>query len=136
MPRLSARFVRVSMIYLLAGFTLGALMLAQDGISYYPAITAVLPVHIEFLLVGWLVQLAMGVAFWIFPRFGLGLPHSRGNETLIWTSFLLLNAGILTVALELWIPVALLIGRVLEAGAVIIYAASLWRRVKPHGGPA
>ncbi len=119
------------MIYLLAGFTLGALMLAQDGISYAPAVMAVLPVHMEFLLVGWLVQLAMGVAFWIFPRFGL--PHSRGNETLIWASCLLLNAGILVVALELWIPAVFLIGRILETGAVIIYAAGLWRRVKPHG---
>jgi hypothetical protein len=90
----------------------------------------------EFLLVGWLVQLAMGVAFWIFPRFGLGLPHSRGNEKLIWASFLLLNAGVSIVALELWFPIAILIGRVLEVGAVILYATGLWRRVKRHGAPA
>lgn len=133
MPRLSVWFVRASMIYLLVGFTLGALMLAQDGISYYPAIMTVLPIHMEFLLVGWLVQLAMGVAFWIFPRFGLVPPHSRGNEKVIWASFLLLNAGILIVALELWINVAFLIGRVLEVGAVIIYAVGTWRRVKAHG---
>jgi len=133
MPRLSVWFVRASLIYLLAGFTLGALMLAQDGISYYPAIIAVLPVHMEFLLVGWLVQLALGVAFWIFPRFGLGLPHSRGNEKLIWASFVLLNAGVLIVALELWIAAALLIGRVLEVLAVLVYVLGSWRRVKPHG---
>jgi len=133
MPRLSVWFVRASLIYLLAGFTLGALMLAQDGISYYPAIVAVLPVHMEFLLVGWLVQLALGVAFWIFPRFGLGLPHSRGNEKLIWVSFVLLNAGVLIVALELWIAAALLIGRTLEVLAVLVYVLGSWRRVKPHG---
>ncbi len=133
MPRLSVWFVRTSMLYLLVGFTLGALMLSQDGISYYPAIMLALPIHMEFLLVGWLVQLAMGVAFWIFPRFGLGNPHARGNEKLIWASFLMLNAGVLIVALELWIAPALLIGRVLEVGAVVIYAAGLWRRVKPHG---
>ena len=133
MPRLSVWFVRASLIYLLAGFTLGALMLAQDGVSYYPAIVAVLPVHMEFLLVGWLVQLALGVAFWIFPRFGLGLPHSRGNEKLIWASFVLLNAGVLIVALELWIAAALLIGRTLEVLAVLVYVLGSWRRVKPHG---
>ena len=133
MPRLSVWFVRASLIYLLAGFTLGALMLAQDGISYYPAIIAVLPIHMEFLLVGWLVQLALGVAFWIFPRFELGLPHSRGNEKLIWVSFVLLNAGVLIVALELWIAAALLIGRVLEVLAVLVYVLGSWRRVKPHG---
>lgn len=26
------------------------------------------PVHVELLLVGWLVQLALGVAYWILPR--------------------------------------------------------------------
>jgi len=133
MPRLSVWFVRASLIYLLAGFTLGALMLAQDGVSYYPAIVAVLPVHMEFLLVGWLVQLALGVAFWIFPRFGLGLPHSRGNEKLIWVSFVLLNAGVLIVALELWIAAALLVGRICEVLAVLVYVLGSWRRIKPHG---
>ncbi len=133
MPRLAVWFVRASLIYLLAGFTLGALMLAQDGISYDPGILAVLPVHIEFLLVGWLAQLAMGVAFWIFPRFGLGLPNSRGAEGLMWTSFWLLNAGIGIVVLALWFPTALFVGRLAEAGAVIVYVAGSWRRIKPHG---
>lgn len=135
MPRLSAWFVRASLIYLSLGFTLGALMLAQDGISYLPGIITVLPIHMEFLLVGWLVQLALGVALWIFPRFGLGLPRSRGNENLIWASFLLLNIGLWTVALIPWLPGAFLIGRILEAGAVILYVIGLWRRVKPHGAP-
>jgi hypothetical protein len=135
MPRLTVWFVRTSLVYLLAGFTLGALMLAQEGISYFPLIFKALPVHIEFLLIGWLFQLAMGVAFWIFPRFGLSSPRSRGNPTLILASFLLLNTGILTVALELWFSVALLIGRVLEIAAVVLYSIGLWQRVKPHGAP-
>ncbi len=134
MPRLTVWFVRTSLLYLLAGFTLGALMLAQDGISYDPGILRLLPVHIEFLLAGWLVQLAMGVAFWIFPRFGLGLPRSRGNEALIWSAFWLLNGGIWVVVLSLWIPAALLAGRLAEAAGVIVYAAGTWRRIKPHGG--
>lgn len=136
MPRLAAWFVRTSMVYLLAGFTLGAWMLAQEGVPFGPPIVVVLPIHMEFLLVGWLVQLAMGVAFWIFPRFGLGLPRSRGNEALIWSSFWMLNAGLLLFAFELWFPVLLMIGRIAEVAAVIVYAFGTWRRVKPHGAPA
>ena len=136
MPRLSVWFIRASLIYLLAGFALGALMLAQDGVSYFPLIMAALPIHMEFLLVGWLVQLAMGVAFWIFPRFGLGLPRSRGNERLIWISFVLVNLGILGAALGPWLSIALLPGRALEVSGVIIYVIGSWRRVKPHGAPA
>ncbi len=133
MPRIATWFIRASMVYLLAGFTLGALMLAQEGISYDPAIGSVLPMHMEFLLVGWLVQLAMGVAFWIFPRFGWSLPHSRGSEALIWASFCLLNAGICLAASSIWIPASLLAGRLAEGMAVIVYAAASWQRIKPHG---
>jgi hypothetical protein len=136
MPRLTVWFIRASMLYLLAGFTLGALMLAQDGISYDPGIFAALPVHMEFLLVGWLVQLAMGVAFWIFPRFGWGRPRSRGNERLIWVSFWSLNAGLCLFILEPWLPVMLLVARLAEVAAVIVYAFGTWRRIKPHGAPA
>jgi len=131
MPRLSLWFVRTSLIYLLLGFTFGALMLAEKGISFFPPVWNLLPIHIEFLLLGWLVQLAMGVAFWIMPRFGVGLP--RGNETLIWAAFMCVNAGILLVTLQLWFPLALLAGRVLEVVSVVIYAFRMWGRVKPWG---
>lgn len=131
MPRLSVWFVRLSLIYFLLGFTFGALLLAQKGISYFPPIWSLFPIHMEFLLIGWFAQLAMGVAFWILPRFSKGPP--RGNVTLVWMSFVLVNLGILSSVLSLWVPAALLIGRAAEAGAGILFAIGLWRRVKPHG---
>ncbi len=131
MPRLTVWFVRASLIYLLAGFTFGALMLAQDGISYYPAIMIVLPIHMEFLLVGWLIQLAMGVAFWIFPRYISGPP--RGDVRLVWAAFILLNAGILLAAFQIWFVPALLVGQIAEVMAILLFITGLWRRVKPHG---
>jgi hypothetical protein len=129
MPRQTVWFIRASLIYLLAGFTIGALILAQKGRPYDAAVWLLLPVHIEFLLVGWLLQLVLGMAFWIFPRFGAGTP--RGPEHWIWVSFVLLNLGILLVVLQLWLPMALLPGRVTEAAGVAIYIAASWRRVKP-----
>lgn len=131
MPRLSVWFVRLSLVYFLLGFTFGALILAQKGMSYYPLVWTLFPIHMEFLLIGWFAQLAMGVAFWILPRFSKGPP--RGNETLVWISFVLINLGILSSVLSLWLPVALLIGRAAEAVAGILFAVGLWRRVKPHG---
>jgi hypothetical protein len=77
------------------------------------------------------VQLAMGVGFWIFPRFSSGLP--RGSEKLIWVSLILVNTGILLVALQYWLPITLLMGRILEISGAIVYVMGLWRRVKPHG---
>lgn len=85
----------------------------------------------EFLLVGWFAQLAMGVAFWIVPRFSSGPP--RGNERIIWLSFVLVNAGLLIGSMQPWISPSALPGRVLEIGAGIMFAIGLWRRIKPHG---
>lgn len=130
MPRLSVWFVRASLIYLAVGFFFGALILAQKGIPYYIPVWNLFPLHMEFLLVGWLGQLAMGIAFWIVPRFSSGSP--RGPVDLVWLSFILLNAGILIIALQSWFPGTVLIGRIAETCAAILFIAGSWRRVKPQ----
>jgi hypothetical protein len=131
MPRLSVWFVRASLIFFLLGFTFGALILAQKGFSYYPPVWNLFPVHMEFLLIGWFAQLAMGVAFWILPRFSMGSP--RGNVNLARISFVLINAGLIISAFQLWFPPAILIGRLFEIIAGFIFVVGLWHRVKPHG---
>ena len=129
MPRQTVWFIRASLIYLLVGLSMGALILAQKGRPYDASVWLLLPLHMEFLLAGWLLQLVLGMAFWIFPRFGVGAP--RGRENAIWVSFVLLNLGILLVAAQLWVPLALLVGRLAEAAGLLIYIAGSWGRVKP-----
>ncbi len=133
MPRLSVYYIRASLLYLLAGFTLGGLLLANKGLMLSPAIWRLLPLHIEFDLMGWLVQLAMGVAFWILPRFSKG--PLRGNERLSWAAFFVINSGILLVALEgitdiQWLA---MVGRTMELLALTLFAFGNWRRIKAHG---
>jgi hypothetical protein len=132
MPRLSVWFIRASLLYLLLGFFFGALILVQKGIPFYAPLWYLFPLHMEFLLIGWLAQLALGVAFWIIPRFGSGSP--RGPVGLIWASFGLLNAGILTTALQYWLPAAMWIGRMAEVLAAVLFVIGSWRRIKPPGG--
>lgn len=131
MPRLSVWFVRTSLLYLLVGFFFGALLLAQKGIPFYTPIWYLFPLHMEFLLVGWLIQLAMGVAFWIIPRFSSGSP--RGPVALAWVSFALLNTGILIGILQYWFPDTVLLGRVAEVAAGFLFVFGSWQRIKPHG---
>jgi len=93
---------------------------------------ALLPAHIEFLVSGWIVQLAMGVAFWILPRFPEGAP--RGNESIAWAAFVLLNLGIWLVALGpvlMEVPWLVLAGRLLETGSALTFVIHAWRRVRP-----
>ncbi len=129
MPRQTVWFIRASLNYLLIGFTIGALILAQKGRSYDASMWQLLPLHMEFLLAGWLLQLVLGMAYWIFPRFGAGAV--RGRENWIWASFWLLNAGIVLVAAQLWLPPAVLIGRLAETAGLLVYIAASWARVKP-----
>ena len=60
MPLLSQWMVRTALIYLILGFTFGGLLLTHKGIPLHPSLWAWLPAHIEFLLMGWIVQLTMG----------------------------------------------------------------------------
>jgi len=133
-PRLTIWMVRTALIHLAIGFTLGALLLAQRGMALSTMIPRLRPAHVELLLLGWTVQLAMGVAFWILPRFRSGAE--RGDERPAWLAYGLLNAGVVSVALggagfawaglQFW-------GRCAEAVAAGAFAVHAWPRVKPFG---
>ncbi len=130
MPRLSIWAVRLSLSYLLLGFTLGALMLANEGVPFGLWVGSLLPGHIDILLFGFVIQLAIGMAYWILPRFPGG---SRGNETVLWITVGLLNLGIWTVALIglLELPGQwLAIGRLFEGIASALFAFQVWKRIR------
>lgn len=132
MPRLSVWMVRLSLIYFGAGFTFGALMLWNKGLPVAGAVWRLLPLHVELALVGWTVQLAMGVAFWILPRFG----GERPRAWLAWLAFGLLNAGVLAVCAGRWWPRVgglIAVGRIAEALGVAAFAGHAWPRIKPPG---
>ena len=130
MPRLSMVIIRTALIYLIFGFTLGALMLWNKGVPLHPTIWRLLPAHMEFMLLGWTLQLAIGVAYWILPRF----RSQRRKPWLVWMSYILLNAGIWSVALGGFVGPAvwmLPVGRFIETAAVVSFVIHAWVRVKP-----
>ena len=132
MPRLSCWFIRASLIYLAVGFTFGALILLNKGIPLAPMLWRLLPAHIEFLLLGWMGQLAVGVAFWILPRFST----ERGRPVAAYLTFFLLNIGVLLTSIgsALLAPTLLLVlGRFAEVGSAVALAIHAWPRVKPPG---
>lgn len=134
MPRLSVLFIRTGLVYLATGFTLGGLLLFNKGLPIVPALWAVLPAHIEFLLIGWTLQLIMGVAFWILPRFSRS--PLRGKESLAWLSYYLLNLGVWLVILSSLFPQwngFSIIGRVAETASAVAFALHAWPRIKPLG---
>jgi hypothetical protein len=134
MPRLSVWFIRAALVYLALGFTIGGLLLFNKGVPIHPYLWQLLPAHIEFLMVGWIVQLVMGVSFWILPRFTR--QPKRGNIRLAWLAFILVNLGVWISGmgpLLLQVPWASAAGRSAEAAAALAYLLHAWPRVKPFG---
>ncbi len=69
MPGLSVWYVRTALVYLALGLTFGMLMLWHKGMPIHPALWALLPAHIEFLLLGWTLRIGLRRRLWILPRF-------------------------------------------------------------------
>jgi len=134
MPRLSVWLVRSALCYLAIGVLAGAVLLVNRGVFLGAWVGRLLPIHIEFLLMGWAVQLALGVAFWILPRFRTGAE--RGREGFAWLSYGLLNTGVVAAAVgqAAGLPPAVpLLGHTAEALAAAAFSLHAWPRVKVFG---
>jgi hypothetical protein len=153
MPATSRAFVKASILYLGLGAILGALLLINRWILLGPTVTILRISHIQFLIVGWLTQLILGVAWWLFPPLASGQrpgeprlvrrgQAQRGNEPLFWATFLCLNAGILLRAVfepvynltqtSFYSTLAGISGLFLLAAAVA-FVANMWARVRELG---
>ncbi|MTI87850.1 MAG: cbb3-type cytochrome c oxidase subunit I [Balneolaceae bacterium] len=122
--------VKLSLAYLLMGASMGVMLLLNKAFNFYAPLWAVLPVHIEFMLIGWVVQLTLGVAYWILPRyFG---KQGRGNPILAYAMIGVLNTGIIVVSLsqlDVLPSAGSWMGRCLEMGGVILFVFLHWKRI-------
>ncbi len=127
MPKLSVYMIRFSLIYLGLGMTIGGLILGNKGFPISVSLWQWLPIHIELLMFGWIMQLVMGVAFWIVPRFPTSPKYGRAG--LAWTSFILFNIGLwLVIFGQNWLVLG---GRIVMFSAVALFAIYLFPRIKP-----
>jgi hypothetical protein len=134
MPKLSVWMIRAALIHLGIGFCFGALLLANKGIPFSANIWRLLEPHIELLIFGWMLQLAMGVTFYALPRHA-NSEARFGNEVLAWLSFYALNLGIVTSVFALWmgLPFLSFVGKIALLVAAIAYVHVMFPRVKAFG---
>jgi Zn-dependent protease with chaperone function len=153
MPVTSRAFVKASILYLCLGAILGALMLINRSIPLGPAIAHVRTGHIVMLVVGWLTQLILGVAWWLFPPLKIGLRSDaplpirrgqtqRGSEPLFWATFVCLNVGVLLRAIfepvYSWTKVGFYgflvgISGLFLLAAAVSFVVNMWSRVRELG---
>ena len=128
MPPLTRWYIKLAMVYLIAGLLIGALP---------PVLAVAGPAYVHLLVVGWITQMIFGVAYWMFPKYSAEVP--RGGNAVAIATLVLLNVGlVLRVVVEplrAWRP-ELLPGWLLavagfaQALAGIGFAVSTWPRVK------
>jgi hypothetical protein len=134
MPFLSVLLVRTALCWLAAGVGMGALLLASKATPLPVGVFRLFHLHSEAVLVGWMVQLTMGVAWWILPKYPR-FPE-RGPAAPIWAAWLLLNGGVLLAGVGRSVGASggvVMTGRVAELLAVCSFAAVAWPRVKAFG---
>lgn len=92
MPPLTRWFVKTSFIYLILALIAGLLLILQSTFTWnFPG--GLFPIYIHLFVLGWLTQLIFGVVYWMFPKLSNEKP--RGNESLGWWTYGLLNFGLL-----------------------------------------
>jgi hypothetical protein len=134
MPTLSRYFIRSALVYLAIGFTLGGFILSAKTGVIDVRVWTWLPVHIVLLINGWLVQLTLGVAYWILPRIRLA---ERGRRGWAWTGFITLQSGLTLTTISgfgLWLPAFnefFAPAICLQVFGVGLFAIHAWPRIRP-----
>ncbi len=137
MPALTRWYIKTALVYLAIALLLAALLALPFSVSLPVYIRLMTPAYFHLFLVGWVTQMIFGVIYWMFPIITRARP--RGNETVGWVSFVLLNGGLLLrvvgeplVSLdpESWFGWLLVLSALLQWLAGLLFILLTWPRIK------
>lgn len=141
MDRTSIYLVRAGLLWLVLGFGLGALMLSDALVPGNWRLWFA-PTHGHILFVGWFLQFAVGVGYWLLPRKRTPEQPDGYNVRAALTAFVLLNTGLLLrVIVEPLersgrgsdlLDIILAVSAILQFAAIIIIARQIWVRIVPR----
>ncbi len=138
MDRLSSVMVRLSLLWLLAGFVLGGLMLVDRELPGNWRLWTQ-PTHGHMLFVGWFLQFALGIAYWLLPRKRSPERPFGYDPRLALVAVAALNIGLLCRVIAEPLErsghagvgtLALLsLSALLQVGAAFVFVLQIWPRV-------
>lgn len=137
MPSITRLFVKTSLLYLVAAFAAGLLLALRPLLPLPAVVGGLTPVYFHLFMVGWVMQLIAGVAYWMFPKWSKLLP--RGHDGLALATYGLLNTGLLLRVLaepaqsvSAWVGWGWLIvlAALLQWLGGLAFVANTWPRVK------
>ena len=141
MDPLSSVMLRVALTWLLAGFVIGAAMLTDRALPGQWRLWMA-PTHAHILFVGWFLQFAVGVAYWLLPRRRSTERPLGYRERAAYLAFVALNLGLVLriiaepaerAGLANDVTLALLgASALLQVAATLVFVIQLWPRVGPR----
>jgi hypothetical protein len=137
MPPITRIFIKTALLYLVAALLASLLVAGYLPLGLPVWMAGLSPVYFHLFMVGWVTQLIIGVAYWMFPKYTKTQP--RGSDRLAWSVYGLLNSGLLLRAVAepaqsmqptaLW-GWALVLAALLQWLGGLIFVINTWPRVK------
>ncbi len=93
MPLVTRTFIKTALLFFVAALLCGILLALRLLLNLPLWISGLVPVYFHLLMVGWITQMIIGVAYWMFPK--LSKENPRGSEALAWSTYGLLTGGLL-----------------------------------------
>ncbi len=133
MPLPAVITLRMAVLYLIGGATLGAMVLTGKALPAYAQWITLFPLHIVWIAIGGFVQFTLGTAFWILPKFATG-PSFYGNVRAFQWCIGALNVGVILYTVNFVVFQNDLLGlgvRVLWVIAAVAAGIHFFPRIKP-----
>jgi len=140
MPRIARAYVRIAFLYFCGAFLLGALRWLDRWLDISRWLRSSGESQLHLLTVGWITQLAIGVAYWMFPRLLKEQDfRPRGSDALAWCVLVSLNVGLLLrflsepfyyMGIQQWPKALMALSGVLQALAALGFGWLIWGRIR------
>lgn len=137
MPYVSRLFIKTGIAYLVVTFVAGAVMLSLEALGRpVPLIIGIEHGHAGFI--GWLVNMVIGVAYWLLPANRARFSQTQGRypERVARSSFYLLNVGLILrlvgeplLAVGAVVRFIVVVAAVLQVIGIAAFAGIAWQRV-------
>lgn len=138
MPTESRWFIKTGIAWLVAALVLGGLEWSSLIGLETVAVAAGGPAHVHLFVFGWVTQMIIGVALWMFPPYSRERP--QGRRWLSWIAYAGINLGLVgrTVVEPMvttggqvapWSQL-LLAAALAQAAGGVAFAVNIWPRVK------
>lgn len=133
-------YIKTGILFLFAGFTVGAWLLVRRelfGIWPHPHLVSA---HAHAVLVGFVMFLIFGVALWLFPRAAKGDTRYSPTRVTIayWILTIATGSRFVSEAARAWSDARVLAWIVVLGGlgqiiGAAIYFLAMWPRIRPVG---